>query len=295
MTSHEQESTRILVTGARGKTGRPVVRLLQDRPGVAILAGTSRPAALDAVAAPVRPTAFDWHDRATWREATRDVDRVYLMRPDVPEAPELVAGLVELVPEAHVVLLSEQGAGELGDDHWARRVESAVTGRAASWTLLRPSWFDQMFTDPRYYRDAVRDDGLLSLPFGGGRVAWVDARDIAAVAVDALLHPHAHAGLARTITGPEALTAADVAGTLSAGLGRPVRVVEPPVAEAIAGADPWATGILRDLYDRVRRGGFAPVTSTVQAITGSPARTVRAFVRENLDAWRGADVRERAS
>jgi uncharacterized protein YbjT (DUF2867 family) len=185
-------SRTVLVTGARGKTGREVVPRLRQHPGVVVREGSSRPGA---------ETVFSWDDPGTWAGAVAGVDAVYLVRPDVPEAPELVARLVDLNPGAHVVLLSEQGAGGLPGAHWARRVEDAVTARAAGWTLLRPSWFQQVLTDPRFYRDEIRLERRLRLPSGGAPIAWVDAGDIAAVAVAALLSPAEHDRQARTITG----------------------------------------------------------------------------------------------
>ena len=71
------------------------------------------------------------------------------------------------------------GAEKLAADNWVRQVENAVAGRARAWTILRPSWFQQDFTHPRFYRDAIRRERTLTMPSGGARIAWVDARDIA--------------------------------------------------------------------------------------------------------------------
>jgi uncharacterized protein YbjT (DUF2867 family) len=258
----------ILVTGARGKTGREVVRLL---PSEAVLAGSSQPDA---------QTRFSWEDPSTWQH---DVDAIYLMRPDVPDAPELVAGLVDRNPKAHVVLLSEQGAADLPAGHWARRVEDAVVGHAASWTLLRPSWFHQVLTDERFYRGDIRDRRVFSLPSGGAPIAWVDARDIAAVAVTALLSPADHRGRAYTVTGPAALTVRQVADELSAAIGTTVRAEDPPPESVVDGLDPWVTDILVDLYQRVRTGGFDEVTPAVEQLTGRRPTPIGAFIAANRE------------
>ncbi|MFB9852342.1 hypothetical protein ACFFMR_18365 [Micromonospora andamanensis] len=89
------------MTGARGKTGGEVVTRLSNVPGVTVRKGSSRPGA---------ETPFDWADPTTWPEAVKDADAVYLMRPDLPDAPDLVANLVDLAADAHVALLSERGA-----------------------------------------------------------------------------------------------------------------------------------------------------------------------------------------
>ena len=270
--------THILVTGARGKTGREVVRMLRDSSGVVVRSGSSRPATEDDA------VRFDWHDRATWAPAVAGADAVYLMRPDVPDAPHLVADLVDLAEGAHIVLLSEQGAEELAPDSWARRVETAVTERAARWTLLRPSWFHQVLTDRRYYLDSVRA-GELRLPFGGQGIAWVDARDIAAVAVAALRSPERHGGQAYTLTGPESVPLDVVAGYLSRVVGRQVRAVDPPPQDELDGLGTWEHEIVADLYERVRRGRFGLVTDDVLAVTGRPARSIEAFITEHASIW----------
>lgn len=261
----------ILVTGARGKTGREVTRLLHEA-GAKVLAGSSQPGA---------GTRFAWDDPATW---AHDADAVYLVRPDVPDAPALAAGVVERNPRAHVVLLSEQGAGELPAGHWARRVEEAVSARASSWTVLRPSWFHQVLTDDRFYRGDLRARRTLALSSGGGPIAWVDARDIAAVAVAALRSPAGHRGLAHTVTGPAALTVREVADALTAAVGGPVHAEDPPPPH-IEG-DPFLTEILSDLYERVRDGGFAEVSPTVEQVTGRAPTAIGGFIAENVAAWR---------
>ncbi|WP_299847548.1 NAD(P)H-binding protein [uncultured Paracoccus sp.] len=181
----------ILVTGARGKTGREVVRLLAATSGITLRAGASQPGTLTG-AANVQPVRFDWSDPQSWPAAVDGVDAIYLMRPDLPEADFLIASLIALAPGSHIVLLSEQGADRLPDGDWVRRVERAVEGAAQSWTILRPNWFQQDLTDPRFYLDAIRQGRQLPMPSAGASIAWVDARDIAAVAVTALLDPAAH-------------------------------------------------------------------------------------------------------
>jgi uncharacterized protein YbjT (DUF2867 family) len=273
----------VLVTGARGKTGREVVRRLRNA-DIVVRAGSSRPAGEASPA--VRPVRFDWADPATWPEAVDGVDAIYLMRPDLPEAPDHAARLVDLNPGAHVVLLSEQGADRMPAGHWARRVEDAVVTRAAGWTLLRPSWFHQVLTDARFYRDSIRTDRVFGLPSGGTPIAWIDARDIAAVAVAALLDPAAQHARAHTLTGPALLTVEAVAAELSAQLGHPVRADDPPAREAIEGLDPWTADLYAEVYDRIRQGDFAETSPAVEQVTGAPPIPMSAFIAEHLDEWR---------
>lgn len=278
--------TAFFVTGARGKTGREVVAQLADR-GVPVRAGSSVPG--DATGT-VQPVLFDWDEPATWPAAVAGADAMYVMRPDVEDSPARVAELVALKPDAHVVLLSEQGAEALPETSWPREVERAVTDQATSWTVLRPSWFHQVLTDPRYYLGSIQRDGVLPLSSGGGSIAFVDARDIAAVAVAALLDVDRNAGAAYELTGPEALTVQNVADLVADASGRRVVAVDPSLAEALAGLPPWLVDYLGDVLLRVRDGSFGRVTDDVQRVIGRPATSVAQFTREHADLWRGALV-----
>ena len=86
-----------------------------------------------------------------------------------------------------------------------------MTERARSWTVLRATWFQQVLTDAAFYRDAIPGRRAGAAVAGAAEIAWVDARDIAAMAVTALADPAAHAGRAYDVTGPAALSVAAVA------------------------------------------------------------------------------------
>ncbi|BCJ58813.1 NAD(P)H-binding protein [Micromonospora endophytica] len=269
-------TTRVLVTGVRGKTGVPLAELLTARPRVEVRGGSSDPSTIHL--ADVRPTAFSWDEPSRWAAAAEGVDAVYVVRPDRADAPELIGALLAEIPaQARVVLLSERDPDHTGPDGWAPRAERAVQDSGRTWTILRPSWFMQVFTDPRFYRDSIVDTGEFPFPSGGAAVAWIDARDIAAVAERALLD-EGHAGQVYELSGPESLSLPRTADLLSAAAGRPVSHREVTIAEAVVGT----TGFERDLnvltFERVRAGRFAEVTDTVERVTGQPARTLRVFL-----------------
>ncbi len=233
----------------------------------------------------VRPVRFDWHDAGTWRDAVAGTDAIYLMRPDLEDAEDLVAGLVGLSPDSHVVLLSEQAAERDRDGGWVRRVEDAVVTKAARWTNLRPSWFHQDLTDARHFLTAISRDRAIRMPSGGAPIAWVDARDVAKVAVKAILDPDGHHGRHHTITGPEGLTLQRVAELLSSETGRAVEAIDQPLADALAGLPPWLADVLDSLYGRVRGGCFGACTDTVETITGKRPLPLDAFIREHRSHW----------
>ncbi|WP_369255200.1 nucleoside-diphosphate sugar epimerase [Geodermatophilus amargosae] len=277
---------RILVTGVRGKTGVPLAELLLTRPGVEVLGGSSDPATVTVDG--VRPTAFSWDDPSGWPAATDGVDAVYVVRPDRADAPELIGALLDVMPaRTRVVLLSERDADSVGPDGWAPRAERAVTGSGRSWTVLRPSWFMQVFPDPRFHRDRLVDAGDLPFSSGGADVAWIDARDIAAVAERALLD-EGHAGRVYELSGPEALSLPRTAELLSGAVGHPVVHREVSIDEAAAGTEGFERDLTVLTFERVRAGVFAVVTDTVERVTGRPARTLEAFLADAGPALRRA-------
>jgi uncharacterized protein YbjT (DUF2867 family) len=271
--------TRILITSVRGKTGAPLAERLGDRDDVEVLGGSSDPSTVRIDG--VRPTALSWEDPSGWPAATDGVDAVYVVRPQRPDGPELVADLVAGTPaHTRIVLLSEQNADSFAPGSWQLRMERAVRESGRNWTLLRPSWFMQVFTDARYFRDQVVA-GELPVSSGGARVAWIDTRDIAAVAEHALLE-EGHAGQVYELSGPEAVTLPDTAQLLSTALGRPVAHVELTIEEAVAGLNGFDRQLLVTTFERLRAGVNAEVTDTVERVTGRPARTLQTFL---ADSW----------
>ncbi|WP_222262897.1 NmrA family NAD(P)-binding protein [Modestobacter marinus] len=278
--------TRILVTGVRGKTGVPLAELLAARPGVEVLGGSSRPATVDV--AGVRPTGFSWDHPSSWYAAADGIDAVYVVRPDRADAPELISGFLDATPpRTHVVLLSERDADQIAPDGWALRVERAVRGSGRTWTILRPSWFMQVFTDPRYYRDQLVDTGELPFASGGASVAWIDARDIAAVAERALLG-EGHPGQVYELSGPESLSLPRTAELLSRAAGRRVVHREVTIDDTVAGTEGFERELSALTFERVQAGVFAGVTDTVERATGRPAGTLEAFLADSGPALGGA-------
>lgn len=271
--------TRVLVTGVRGKTGVPLAQLLAARPGVEVLGGSSDPATVTVEG--VWPTAFSWDDRATWAAATDGVDAVCVVRPDRADAPELIEALLtELSAATRVVLLSERDADSVGPHGWAPRTEQVVRGSGREWTILRPSWFMQVLTDERFFRGPVVEEGELAFSSGGASLAWIDARDIAAVAERALLDD-GHQGQVYELSGPQSLTLPQVAAQLSTAAGHRVTHREITIDEALDGLSGFERDLTLWTFERVHAGNFAPVTDTVERVTGRPARTLETFLADS--------------
>ncbi|BDP42785.1 NmrA family transcriptional regulator [Deinococcus aetherius] len=278
---------KVLVTTPNGKVGQEVVRQLQER-GVEVRVGAHTVDKARQAFPGAEVVPFDYADEASVREALRGVDALYLASPgDMPAEP--VKRVVDLAREAgvgQIVRLSAMGAQH--SDNPLREVERHIEASGAHWTFLRPSWFMQNYST--MYADMLRG-GALYEPAGDGKTSFVDARDIAAVAVAALTG-EGHAGQAYTITGPQALDRDEVAAAISGATGRDVRYVpisDEQLQETMrAGGAPEAyVGLMSALYGAVRGGHSAEVTDDVRRVTGRDPIPFTQFARDHADVWAG--------
>jgi len=215
-TEASQETKTTLVLGGTGRTGRRVVERLKVR-GLPTRVG-SRAGELP----------FDWEDRATWAPALRNVESVYVSYyPDlaVPGAVAAVRSFAGLAVEAGVrrlVLLSGRGEEE------AQHAERVVQEAGAEWTVVRCAWFNQNFSESYLLEPVLA--GEVVLPAGDVPEPFVDAEDIADVAVAALTEA-GHAGELYELTGPRLLTFKEAVGKIARAAGREIRFVPISVEE----------------------------------------------------------------
>jgi uncharacterized protein YbjT (DUF2867 family) len=153
------------------------------------------------------------------------------------------------------------------------------------WTVLRPSWFMQNFSGDHLVAQGVRDGEIVTAT-GDGRVAFIDARDIAAVAGRALIDEVAH-DTEHIITGPEALSYADAARILTRQTGRTVHHRSVPADEAARriaehGVPAEFAKVLAALDVDIRNGAEDRVTNTVEQVTGRPPRSFSAFAAAEI-------------
>jgi uncharacterized protein YbjT (DUF2867 family) len=261
-TTNNHSNQPVLVLGGTGKTGRRVAERLSAR-GTPVRIG-SRSA---------RP-AFDWDGESTWSTVLDGAGAAYVVySPDlaIPGAAEVVGRFARQAVEHGVVrLVLLAGRGEEG----ARRAERAVQESGAAWTIVRASWFSQNFSED-YLLEPVLS-GEIALPADGVAEPFVDADDIADVAVAALTDAR-HAFHLYEVTGPRLLTFADAAAEISRASGRDVRYVPVTSAEYAAGA--VAQGVpaevvdmLTGLFAEVLDGRNAYVTHGIERALGRPPR-----------------------
>jgi uncharacterized protein YbjT (DUF2867 family) len=271
-----------LVLGATGTTG--------SRTAAQLTAAGHRVKAASRQATPVpgtEPVPFDWYDRATHAAALDGVDRIYLIPPVGDSDPAAI-----MLPFLHqartagvhrTVLLSSsaipQGGPAVGTVH------QALPDLFDQWAVLRPSWFMQNFTGTHAHALSLREDGIIWTATGNGRVGFVDAGDIAAVAVHALTEEHAP-NTDLVLTGPEALSYDDIATIITEVTGRPVvhrRLSYEQMRDRLTALLPGEFATMLAGMDRaIAEGAEDRVTDTVQRLTGRPPGTFRALVTREM-------------
>ncbi|PWK63532.1 uncharacterized protein YbjT (DUF2867 family) [Aminobacter sp. AP02] len=280
MTVPEQPMKPILMLGGTGKTGRRIASQLAAR------------------AIPVRigsrgnTPSFDWNDRATWASALAGVSAAYISyNPDLaaPGASEAVGAFADLAVAMGVkrlILLSGRGEPE------AQRAEDMLKRSGADWTILRCSWFMQNFSES-FMLDAVLS-GQVALPVGAVGEPFVDADDIADVAVAAFIDDR-HIGQLYELTGPRLLTFAEAIKEIAEASGRDIRFVRLTPEEFSASLAEQQLpedliALLKMLFTEVLDGRNEHLSDGVSDALHRPARDFTDYARAvaTSGVWGGA-------
>jgi uncharacterized protein YbjT (DUF2867 family) len=166
-------------------------------------------------------------------------------------------------------------------------VENALRESGMAFTFLRPNFFMQGLLG---FAQTIAEQGQIFAPAGNAKVSVIDIRDIAAAARAALTDTR-HEGKTYSLTGPDALTHADIAAEIGKAIGKRVSYTDVP-PEALRdvlgkmGMNAWqADGLVED-YAHYHRGEAAEVTSGVLDATGQPPRDFTTFARDYAEAFR---------
>ncbi|WP_285709361.1 zinc-binding dehydrogenase [Microtetraspora sp. NBRC 16547] len=257
---------KVLVSGATGTIGRSLVNQLED------------------AGADVRTVTRELTNPVALEAALDGVDAVFLLWPFA--SAEGAREVLELIGARRVVYLSSAAARP----HEVE-IERLIAGTAREWTVLRPHAFA---ANTLRWAEQVRA-GVVRQPYGDAAFSPIHERDVAAVAVRALLDEGRH-GAVYTLTGPRPLTQREQARAIGAAIGRPVRWEEEPPEEArlrllgLGWPAPAVDGMLRGLAEP------GPATGTVEEVTGAPASTFETWASEHaadfLGTMRAARIHE---
>ncbi|OKI10124.1 nucleoside-diphosphate sugar epimerase [Streptomyces sp. CB02923] len=278
----------IVVTGATGNIGRSLVgQLLAEGAPVRALTRDPARAGLPAEAETVRA---DLTDPASLEPALHGAEALFLnLAAGGGEAAASVVGAAVKAGARRIVLNSSiavTDAPEDNDNFLARMhgsVESAVRASGLEWTFVRGGAYA---TNALQWAQEIRESGVVRDPHPGSATAPVHEDDLAAVAAAALLdRTGAHTGKAYVVTGPASLTREDQVAVIGRAVGRPARVEV--VSEEQAAEERATPSVSKETLLQLFRlfassvGTTAPVTDTVQQVTGRPARTFEQWARDH--------------
>lgn len=275
-------SYKILITGGNGKTGRRVAErlsvLYQDFISVS---RSSTP-------------AFDWYDPSTWKGVLTGISKVYItFQPDlaVPASVDIIKAFVEASKQSGVkqlVLLSGRG------EHEAQVCEQLVMNSGMDWTIVRASWFMQNFSES-FLLDGVMA-GEVVLPVVTHKEPFVDADDIAAVVVEALLNKECSHKLYE-LTGPELLSFKEAVEQISAATGKSIGFKEIPMQDYVEMLRSYQLPedyiwLIQYLFTEVLDGRNASLAHDIEKVTGSKPRSFKTYATQAHagGAWKNTNA-----
>jgi uncharacterized protein YbjT (DUF2867 family) len=285
----------ILVTGATGLNGSALLRLLSAK-GITTRALVRSRARAEAIAAlpGVEIVEGDMARPETLGAALRDVDRAMLISSSDPVMLEVQSGFIDAARAAgvkHVVKLSGIMPDLTSPFRFARmhgEIERRLEASGMAFTHLRAGEFM-----PAYFRQvpSIVARGAIFLPMEDARIASIDVGDIAEIAALALTGS-GHDGKTYPLTGPEALTMAEVAEKLSAATGKTIRYVnvapeDARKAQLAAGMPPYLADALAELFAERRRGKEAQVSPMTQTLLGRRPTSFDEFAVRHAAIFRG--------
>jgi uncharacterized protein YbjT (DUF2867 family) len=263
-----------LVLGGTGKTGRRVAERLAN------LGVPTR------IASRAAEPSFDWEDRSTWDAVLDGVKAAYVSyAPDlaIPGATDSIRAFVAKAVEQGVkklVLLSGRGEEE------AQRCENIVQNSSVEWTVVRASWFNQNFSEGEFLDMILA--GAVTLPAGDVPEPFIDADDIADVAVAALTED-GHAGQIYELTGPRPLTFSEAVAEIAQASGREIQYIQIPHEAFVAGiaesgAPDDIAWLLDYLFSTVLDGRNTKVCDGVLRALGREPTDFTDYVRRIADS-----------
>ena len=284
----------ILIIGATGTIGREVVKGLKAK-GEQVRAMIHSPEKAAAARQPgVEYVAGDLEQADSVTAALQGVEKAFLLSPENPAMPELHANFAAAAKDAgvlHLVRLSILPANPdapLPLAKWHGEADRAVMDSGVPYSILRPAYFMQNNLGGAA---TIASNGTLYSAMGEGKIGHIDTRDIADVAV-AVLTSEGHEGQSYILTGPEALSMAEVAARLSTALGKTIEYVDLPPDEAKArliatgmpdsNAEVWVK-----LAGMISMGIAAMVTPAVKDVLGREPRSIDQFAKDFSAALKG--------
>jgi uncharacterized protein YbjT (DUF2867 family) len=270
----------IVVTGATGNIGRPLVEALTAA-GEKVVAVSRNDAEFPAG---VVHRKADLADAASLKPAFEGGEKLFLLTLDPELRIEPILGAAADAGITSVVLISSQRAATRPTEA-LQAMEHAARDSGLEWTVLRPGGFA---SNSMLWSEPVRKERTVIAPFGDVGLPVIDPRDIAHVAAAALTED-GHAGKAYTLTGPALITPRGQAEAIAAAIGEPVRFVEQTRDEAYEQLIQfWPDHVVADTLDIIGNPNAAEleISTDVERVLGRPAASYEDWAQRNAAVFR---------
>jgi uncharacterized protein YbjT (DUF2867 family) len=223
------------------------------------------------------------------------VDKLFLLTHPSPKTVEHESNLITEAKKSGIKHIVKQSIMRADPKAYVeamrfhRQTEKMIEESGIPYTFLRPNEFMQGFIN--FQGATIKSNNAFYIPAEDAAVSFVDARDIGAVAVKALVDGDKHYNKTYMVTGPEALSYHQAADILSSAAGKKIDYVNISDEEARggmkeAGLDDWLINTISDLYALYRKGYASQVSSAVEEVTGRKAITFVQFTKDHADAFR---------
>ncbi len=277
----------VLVTGATGKLGKLVVPRLIDA-GKTVRVLTRRPQeATDLWGDRVEVARGDFANPATVKEAARSAQKLFLLSPISETLAAHQIAAIDAAKAAGVTRIVKISGSDWtlqntdrsisGGAHAA--VEAHLAAGGIAHAILRPNAWMQVSLAPVIAAASKGED--LPSRYGNAAVSYIDAQDIADVAIQALLDDLI-SSVPLVLTGGEALTSLEVARIAARVFQRPIGISDASSAALPPHLDAFERRAIGEFIELIGAGLAAPVTQSVSRITGKPPRTVEDFLHSHL-------------
>jgi uncharacterized protein YbjT (DUF2867 family) len=278
-----------LITGATGDIGSRVVqRLLErgERPRIFVRnAEKARARYGDRVDIAVGDLA----DSGSLLAALQGVDALFLLNsgPELAVRDQGAAHSAKAAGVKHLVKLSSMDAQNVGTGVWHAQGEAAIQASGISFTFVQPTGF---MSNALWWAAPIKAEGIVRSATGDGKIPFIHSDDIADVAIKALT-TREYCGESLPITGPEALSYAEMTTRIAAVIGKSLKFQ--PISEEqerqqmIAGGDtPEVVADHVSIYRSILEHRLATVTDNVHRVLGRKPITFDYWVQENAAMFR---------
>ncbi len=284
---------KILVIGATGTIGSTVCELLKAENADFTALVRNDDKAKSFVSKAIKTVTGDLADMDSLRKAMHGIDKLFLLSVTSPDLPKFQGNAAKIAKEKgikHIVKISVRGAGVDADFNIGRfhgQTEKEIRELGIPFTFLQPhSFLQNLFFD----RQSILEKDAIFSTMGEGKIPMVDTRDIAAVAVKALLYD-GHKGKSYILTGPVAISYHDIANELSKALGRKIDYIaqspqEGSKAMLISGMPVWLVDDMTHLNKIYGANKASEVSPAVKQILGRKPISLEDFIKDYAERFR---------